>query len=62
MLIQQATVHMEIQLIMIVNLVIKTKLQLPAMFLNGFVVVKKKPGRTFDHLICMYVECYRSVI
>lgn len=44
MLIQQATVHMEIQLIMIVNLVIKTKLQLPAMFLNGFVVVKKNWG------------------
>lgn len=62
MLIQQATVHMEIQLIMIVNSVIKNKAPVTCNVLKWFRCSKKKPGRTFDHLICMYVECYRSII
>lgn len=55
------------------ELVIKTKLQFPAVFLNGFVVSvlselgaiiisKIKQESTFDHLMCMYVECYQPVI
>lgn len=53
---------MEIQPIMIVNLVIKNKAPVTCNVLKWFRCSKIKPESTFDHLICMYVECYRSII